>query len=147
MVYDPFKVECFFATQNAISLFSFSSSTNAVRQSAFLMDLIILAAGQETMLQLLSWRSLIKQTVIRPWIDVNSKSKRYLDALREPHFIEKSFMFGRYAPVSDTREVMGATSFKLSNVPLFLDSLIRSHDWDDVRLHISINAWVSESIQ
>ena len=102
MVYDPFKVECFFATQNTISLYSFSSSTNAVRQSAFLMNLIILAAGQETMLQLLSWRSLIKQTVKRPWIDVNSKSKRYLDALREPHFFEKSFMFGRYAPVSDT---------------------------------------------
>ena len=88
-------------SKHNISL-SFSSSTNVVRQSAFLMNLIILAAGQETMLQLLSWRSLIKQTVKRPWINVNSKSKRYLDALKEPHFFEKSFMFGYYAPVSDT---------------------------------------------
>lgn len=86
----------------SLSLSSLSLSTNVVRQSAFLMNLIILAAGQETMLQLLSWRSLIKQTVKRPWIDVNSKSKRFLDALKEPHFFERSFMFGYYAPVSDT---------------------------------------------
>ena len=105
-----FKVECFFSTQHTTSLYSFlslslSSSINVVRQSAFLMNLIILAAGQETMLQLLSWRSLLKQTVKRPWIDVNSKSKRFLDALKEPHFFERSFMFGYYAPVSEHEDV------------------------------------------
>ena len=73
-------------------------SNGIVRQSAFLINLVMQAAGQETMLQLLQWRSLIKQAVIRPLIDVNSKSKRYLDSLKEPPFFERSFVFGFYAP-------------------------------------------------
>ncbi len=71
---------------------------NSVRQSAFLMNLVIQAAGQETMLQLLQWRSLIKQAVKRPLINVNSKSRRYLDSLKEPPLYERSFVFGFYAP-------------------------------------------------
>jgi hypothetical protein len=69
-----------------------------VRQSTFLTNLVIQAAGQETMLQLLQWRSLIKQAVARPLIDVNAKSKRYLDSLKEPAYYERSFVFGFYAP-------------------------------------------------
>lgn len=72
--------------------------TNSVRQSAFLMNLVIQAAGQETMLQLLQWRSLIKQAVKRPLTNVNSKSRRYLDTLKEPPLYERSFVFGFYAP-------------------------------------------------
>ena len=70
-----------------------------IRQSAFLMNLIILATGQETMLQLLQWRSLIKQAVIRPLINVNARSRRYLDWLNAAPEFEKSFIFGFFAPV------------------------------------------------
>lgn len=69
-----------------------------MRQSTFLLNLVIQSAGQETMLQLLQWRSLIKQAVKRPLIDVNTKSNRYLNHLKEPPLYERSFVFGFYAP-------------------------------------------------
>lgn len=63
-------------------------------QSAYLMNLIILATGQETMLQLLQWRSLIKQAVVRPLINLNARSSRYRDWLNEAPLFEQSFIFG-----------------------------------------------------
>lgn len=65
-----------------------------IGQSAYLMNLIILATGQETMLQLLQWRSLIKQAVLRPLINLNSRSRRYRDWLNEAPPFEQSFIFG-----------------------------------------------------
>jgi hypothetical protein len=115
------------------------------------MNLVILAAGQETMLQLLQWRSLLKHAVKRTWINVNSRSKRYLDALKEPHEFERAFMFGYYAPVSCCSIIITicihqspTSPFALVSRLHALDSLIWSHDWNDVRLHFSINAWVSK---
>ncbi|KAL7445542.1 hypothetical protein ACHAXH_007831 [Discostella pseudostelligera] len=70
-----------------------------IGQSAYLMNLIILATGQETMLQLLQWRSLIKQAVVRPLINLNARSKRYRDWLNEAPQFEQSFIFGFFAPV------------------------------------------------
>ena len=55
-----------------------------IRQSSFLMNLIILATGQETMLQLLQWRSLIKQALFRPLINLNARSRRFIDWLKAP---------------------------------------------------------------
>ena len=66
-----------------------------LRQSAFLMNLMILATGQETMLQLLQWRSLIKQAIIRPLTNLNARSRRYIDWLNEAPPFEKSFLFGK----------------------------------------------------
>jgi hypothetical protein len=66
-----------------------------IGQSAYLMNLIILATGQETMLQLLQWRSLIKQAVVRPLINLNARSKRYRDWLNEAPQFEQSFIFGK----------------------------------------------------
>mmetsp|Transcript_27457 Transcript_27457/g.49971 ORF Transcript_27457/g.49971 Transcript_27457/m.49971 type:complete len:221 (-) Transcript_27457:190-852(-) len=63
------------------------------------MNLVILAAGQETMLQLLQWRSLIKQAVLRPLINLNTRSKRYIDSLNTAPALEQSFLFGFFAPV------------------------------------------------
>ena len=65
-----------------------------IGQSAYLMNLIILATGQETMLQLLQWRSLIKQAVIRPLINLNARSRRYREWLNEAPQFEQSFIFG-----------------------------------------------------
>jgi len=70
-----------------------------VRQSTVLMNLVILAAGQETMLQLLQWRSLIKQAVFRPLINLNTRSRRYIDRLNAAPAFEQSFLFGFFAPV------------------------------------------------
>ena len=64
-----------------------------IGQSAYLMNLI-LATGQETMLQLLQWRSLIKQAVIRPLINLNARSRRYREWLNEAPQFEQSFIFG-----------------------------------------------------
>ena len=66
-----------------------------IRQSSFLMNLIILATGQETMLQLLQWRSLIKQALYRPLINLNAKSRRFIDWLNEPPEFERAFIFGK----------------------------------------------------
>jgi len=65
-----------------------------IKQSTFLMNLIIVATGQETMLQLLQWRSLIKQAVFRPFINLNARSRRYIDWLNEAPAFEQSFIFG-----------------------------------------------------
>lgn len=70
-----------------------------VKQSKFLMNLMILATGQETMLQLLQWRSILKQAVFRPLINLNARSRRYIDWLNEAPPLEQSFIFGFYAPV------------------------------------------------
>ncbi|KAL7553133.1 hypothetical protein ACHAWF_016395 [Thalassiosira exigua] len=70
-----------------------------IKQSSFLLNLIILATGQETMLQLLQWRSLIKQALLRPLINMNARSRRYLDWLKEPPVFERGFIFGFFAPV------------------------------------------------
>lgn len=51
------------------------------------------------MLQLLQWRSLIKQALFRPLVNVNARSRRFLDSLNEAPYLEKSFIFGFYAPV------------------------------------------------
>ena len=69
-------------------------ASGIIRQSSFLMNLIILATGQETMLQLLQWRSLIKQAVFRPLVNLNACSRRYKDWLNEAPSFEKSFIFG-----------------------------------------------------
>lgn len=53
------------------------------------------ATGQETMLQLLQWRSLIKQAVFRPLINLNARSRRYIDWLNAAPEFEKSFRFGQ----------------------------------------------------
>ena len=66
-----------------------------IRQSSFLMNLIILATGQETMLQLLQWRSLIKQALYRPLINLNARSRRFIDWLNEPPEFERAFIFGK----------------------------------------------------
>ena len=66
-----------------------------IRQSSFLMQMIILATGQETMLQLLQWRSLIKNALFRPLINLNSKSRQYIDWLNTAPPFEKSFIFGK----------------------------------------------------
>ena len=66
-----------------------------IRQSSFLLQMIILATGQETMLQLLQWRSLIKNALFRPLINLNSKSRRYIDWLNTAPPFEKSFIFGK----------------------------------------------------
>jgi len=71
-----------------------SLADKVVRQSTVLMNLVILAAGQETMLQLLQWRSLIKQAVLRPLINLNTRSKRYIDSLNTAPALEQSFLFG-----------------------------------------------------
>lgn len=70
-----------------------------IQQSAFLMNLMILATGQETLLQLLQWRSILKQAVFRPLVNLNKKSRRYHDWLDAPPEFEKSFLFGFFAPV------------------------------------------------
>ena len=90
-------LQCYFLSPLILKTRS-SPQSFTVRQSAFLINLVIQAAGQETMLQLLQWRSLIKQAVLRPLISVNSKSRRYLDSLKEPPHYERSFVFGFYAP-------------------------------------------------
>jgi len=70
-----------------------------VRRSSILMNLVIIATGQETMLQLLQWRSLIKQAVIRPLINLNTRSRREIDSLNTAPKFEQSFIFGFFAPV------------------------------------------------
>ena len=65
-------------------------------QAPYFMNLIILATGQETMLQLLQWRSLIKHAVIRPLINLNAKSRRYHDWLNTAPAFEEAFIFGGY---------------------------------------------------
>lgn len=69
-------------------------SESIVGQSATLMNLMILATGQETMLQLLQWRSLIKQALLRPLINKNARSRRYIDWLNAAPPMEQSFIFG-----------------------------------------------------
>ena len=70
-------------------------SEGILRQSAFLMNLVMISTGQETMLQLLQWRSLLKQAIFRPLINLNKKSRRYLDRLNEAPEMEKAFIFGK----------------------------------------------------
>jgi hypothetical protein len=65
-------------------------------QAPYFMNLIILATGQETMLQLLQWRSLIKHALIRPLINLNAKSRRYHDWLNTAPAFEEAFIFGGY---------------------------------------------------
>ena len=69
-------------------------SEGIVGQSAALMNLMILATGQETMLQLLQWRSLLKQALFRPLINLNARSRRYIDWLNAAPPFEESFIFG-----------------------------------------------------
>mmetsp|Transcript_17144 Transcript_17144/g.37879 ORF Transcript_17144/g.37879 Transcript_17144/m.37879 type:complete len:1186 (-) Transcript_17144:79-3636(-) len=70
-----------------------------MRQSTILMNLMILATGQETMLQLLQWRSIIKNAICRPLCHLNSKSSRYVSWLNECPPFEQGFLFGYFAPV------------------------------------------------
>jgi len=74
-------------------------AAGVIRQSAVLMNLIIIATGQETMLQLLQWRSLLKQAVLRPLINLNNRSRWDIDWLNTAPWMEQSFLFGFYAPV------------------------------------------------
>mmetsp|Transcript_1587 Transcript_1587/g.2834 ORF Transcript_1587/g.2834 Transcript_1587/m.2834 type:complete len:931 (+) Transcript_1587:3-2795(+) len=69
-----------------------------LRQSTFLINLVLISTGQETMLQLLQWRSLIKQALYRPLVNLNKRSRRYLDRLNEAPDFEKAFIFGFFAP-------------------------------------------------
>mmetsp|Transcript_26962 Transcript_26962/g.56923 ORF Transcript_26962/g.56923 Transcript_26962/m.56923 type:complete len:1388 (-) Transcript_26962:191-4354(-) len=69
-----------------------------IRQSAFLMSLMILATGQETMFMLLQWRTLGKQAIIRPLTNFNAKSRRYLDWLDDAWVSEKTLRFGLLTP-------------------------------------------------
>jgi hypothetical protein len=63
-------------------------------QAPYFMNLIILATGNETLLQLLQWRSLIKHALYRPLVNLNAKSRRYHDWLNRAPVFEESFIFG-----------------------------------------------------
>jgi hypothetical protein len=65
-------------------------------KAPYFMNLMILATGQETMLQLLQWRSLIKHAVFRPLINLNAKSRRFHDWLNTAPAFEEAFIFGVY---------------------------------------------------
>ena len=64
-----------------------------------LMNMMILATGIETMLQLLQWRSIIKNMLCRPFCHLNSKSSRFISWLNECPYKEQGFLFGYFAPV------------------------------------------------
>mmetsp|Transcript_22211 Transcript_22211/g.48220 ORF Transcript_22211/g.48220 Transcript_22211/m.48220 type:complete len:141 (-) Transcript_22211:455-877(-) len=50
------------------------------------------------MLQLLQWRSLIKQAVCRPLVKFNARSKRQNEYMNDVPPFEQSFIFGFFAP-------------------------------------------------
>lgn len=74
-------------------------ANSIIGQAPYFMNLIILATGQETMLQLLQWRSIIKHAFFRPLINLNYKSRRYHDWLNSPPVFEEAFIFGFFAPI------------------------------------------------
>jgi len=84
-------VQCFREDPNS---FVRAFAAGILRQSSFLMNLIIVATGQETMFQLLQWRSLLKQGVFRPLQNLNAKSSRYINWLNRCAPLERGFLFG-----------------------------------------------------
>ena len=74
-------------------------ANSIIGQAPYFMNLIILATGQETMLQLLQWRSVIKHAFFRPLINLNAKSRRYHDWLDTAPVFEEAFIFGFFAPI------------------------------------------------
>ena len=84
-------VQCFREDPNS---FVTALAAGILRQSSFLMNLMIVATGQETMLQLLQYESLFKQGVFRPLQNLNAKSSRYISWLNKCPPFEQGFLFG-----------------------------------------------------
>ncbi len=94
-----FFMFCSVSAQDDPELFIKLVAEGILRQSTFLVNLVLISTGQETMLQLLQWRSLIKQALYRPLVNLNKRSRRYLDRLNEAPDFEKAFIFGVYENV------------------------------------------------
>jgi len=92
-------IQAFNCLKISPELFFTKIAEDIMRQSTFLMNLMILATGQETMLQLFQWRSIIKNTICRPLFNLNKKSNRFILWLNECPPFEEGFLFGYFAPV------------------------------------------------